>query len=530
MPENYSSAGLLYVYLNGFEEDGMICAQPIDSYRHIGEGLYDSIMEAAADADEEEQVIHMFSVVGPKEKADAVFSILEDGLRNNYQRLLSGQRIRMKDSRLDRTGNAFFRCIQEFYCDLADHYPQKVRQNRGDAYLNGIACSHMPAPRRDAVMTALASLWLEREAPKLCGRQLMTKSFFLRDFVGRKVISALPETETGAWRLIFDGGHQLHLLEDAPYRKDTLHPNDLGAFCSSNVESILLNPVYGYGKLFQPYDICEEWHKAFLYLCAVSDTKWNYTAIRRIYERFLRFLEKNICLTEKAPPLLSKGIYLEALLRQIAKYREFLSGDDEPVISKDLHQSLSSRFVYLPYLWPLVKPAIPQGPFDASELRDLIDRAIRETDNNLKGLLWEDVAAYVLGSIEGWKITGRRIKAGSQEIDLSIANISLDDELWQMGACVLVECKNWRTRVGIQQVRNIAHIINMKGSKTAILFAAGGITTYAQEEVERLAGSNVSVLCISAAELRGLCSAKDCKAMILEKWRELQIDSYRQVI
>ena len=49
MPETYSSAGLLYVYLNGFEIYGMICAQPIDSYRHIGEGLYDSIMEAAAD-------------------------------------------------------------------------------------------------------------------------------------------------------------------------------------------------------------------------------------------------------------------------------------------------------------------------------------------------------------------------------------------------------------------------------------------------------------------------------------------------
>ena len=123
MPETYLSAGLLYVYLNGFEEGGMLYAQPIDSYRHIGEGLYDSIMEAAADADEEEQVVHMFSVVGPKEKADAVFSILEDGLRNNYQRLLSGQRIKMKDSRLDSTGNAFFRCIQEFYCDLADHYP-----------------------------------------------------------------------------------------------------------------------------------------------------------------------------------------------------------------------------------------------------------------------------------------------------------------------------------------------------------------------------------------------------------------------
>ncbi len=48
--------------------------------------------------------------------------------------------------------------------------------------------------------------------------------------------------------------------------------------------------------------------------------------------------------------------------------------------------------------------------------------------------------------------------------------------------------------------------------------------------MKQLAGSNVSVLCISAAELRGLCSAKDCKAMILEKWKELQIESFRQEI
>ena len=51
----------------------------------------------------------------------------------------------------------------------------------------------------------------------------------------------------------------------------------------------------------------------------------------------------------------------------------------------------------------------------------------------------------VLNSVEGWKITGKRIRAGAQEIDLSVANISLDDELWQMGAYILIECKNWKS-------------------------------------------------------------------------------------
>lgn len=63
----------------------------------------------------------------------------------------------------------------------------------------------------------------------LCGQQLMIKSFFLRDFVGRKMIAALPESQTGLWRIIFEGGHQLNLSEDFPYLKETLHPNDLGS-------------------------------------------------------------------------------------------------------------------------------------------------------------------------------------------------------------------------------------------------------------------------------------------------------------
>lgn len=52
-----------------------------------------------------------------------------------------------------------------------------------------------------------------------------------------------------------------------------------------------------------------------------------------------------------------------------------------------------------------------------------------------------------------------------------------------MGAYILIECKNWKKHVGIQQIRNIAHISSMKGNKTAILFTANGITSDSQEEI-----------------------------------------------
>ena len=137
-------------------------------------------------------------------------------------------------------------------------------------------------------------------------------------------------------------------------------------------------------------------------------------------------------------------------------------------------------------------------------------------------MLWEDVAKYVLDSVDGWRVTGRRVRAGSQEIDLSVVNISLDDELWQLGSYILVECKNWKRHVDIPQVRNIVYISTMKGNKTALLFATNGITHDAKEEIERLAGTGTFIFVIEAKDLKNLQTDSDCKSMILNKFYELQ--------
>lgn len=522
MKEVIFSAGLVYLYLNGYVENEMLYIQSIDTYSHLEVDFYQRVIENSTIADENDGVVHIFAIVGVKEKTNQIYTMLENTLKDNFNRILAREDIKKSSKMLDKTGNVFFCCVQEFFCEQLDHFPKPVYHDLDNFIIRGIYCSHLPDYIGDSVTNKIVSLWLEREKPMLCGKQLMIRSFFMRDFIGRKVIASLPNIENGSWRFIFEGGHQISMNEEFLYLKETLHPNDLGGFCSSNIQSILMNPIYAYGQWFQPTDVCEEWHKVFLYLCAVSDNEWNEVSICKIYDKFLDFLQKNICITVDAPSLISKNQYYKILLMNIINFRSFLKGVDDPVVSKDLLQTLNSRYVYLSYLRILIPQKIYKNTFSVNNLKKQVNDAIKENDSYIKGILWENVAAYVLNNVEGLKITGRRIRAGNQEIDISLANISLDDQLWQLGAYILVECKNWTSRVDLHQIRNIAHISNLKGNKTSILFAANGITIDAQKEIYRLATENCFIVYITANELLRMTSANDCKILILDKWNLLQ--------
>lgn len=254
----------------------------------------------------------------------------------------------------------------------------------------------------------------------------------------------------------------------------------------------------------------------------ISDIKWNEKVFYQTYSEFLSFLKANICCSVVAESFISRQMSYDAFFININKVRGFLEGDDEPVISKDLFQLLNTRYVYLPYLFDIVKPKHESsGAFSAQMLYERIDRALNMVDTYKKGVLWEDAAKYVLDHIEGWRVTGRRVRVGSQEIDLSVANISLDDELWQLGSYILVECKNWKKHVDVPQIRNMAYISAMKGNKTALLFSSNGITKDARMEIERLAGTGMYVLVLDNNDLRELKIESDCKAIILNKYREL---------
>ncbi len=263
----------------------------------------------------------------------------------------------------------------------------------------GICCSGMPDEALDLLADETVSLWLAREGPCLCGKQMMIRSFFLRDIVGRKVIACIPQTETGEWSFVFEGGHRLSMGMSFSYTKETVHPNDLGGFSTSNLRTILMNTVYAYGLYFSPLSLCEEWHKVFLYLCAVSECAWDEQSISEPYEEFLEFLQEFVCETTRVETILKKEGYLAALLCTIQGNRDFLKGEDEPVISKDLHQTMNSRYVYLPYLWSLVSHVEKEHSFSADILHNMVREAADTADAYKRGTHWEDAAAYVLESV-----------------------------------------------------------------------------------------------------------------------------------
>lgn len=224
MKKSISSAGLLYLYLNGYEKNGMVYMQQVNSYNHIEDGFYQQLMDSAKSVDNEESIVHIFAVIGIKEKTNKVCSLIENELKSNYQRILSKKQIKKASAGLDTTGNIFNRCVQEFFCEQTNHFPKRVYHDYDDFIIGGICCNHEANNIGDSVIESIISLWLECEVPELCGSQLMIRSFFMRDFIGRKVLAALPEAQTGTWRFLFEGGHQVFLSEDLPYMKETLHP------------------------------------------------------------------------------------------------------------------------------------------------------------------------------------------------------------------------------------------------------------------------------------------------------------------
>lgn len=336
------------------------------------------------------------------------------------------------------------------------------------------------------------------------------------------MLACIPKSGSSEWQLLFEGGTALSLGEEDCY-KGTASPNSLGFFSASGIDNMLANPAYSLGIILFPDDISAEWHKVFLFACAISDIDWTAKVFEKTYKKFLDFLQQNICDCIDAPTIIPKEQGINLFLMKIQNVRDFLKGEDELVISKDLFQLLNSRYVYLPYVFNLVpiKRSVPPN-FSTNWVFNQVHAAIETKDTYEKGLLWEDVAEYIIKHIPGWGITGRRIRADSQEIDISVANISADDCLWQLGSYILVECKNWKQHVNLSQIRNIAYISSMKGNKCALLFAANGLTREAEKEVLRLAVTGIYILVITKEDLLKLSCEQDCWSMIIRKFADLE--------
>ncbi|WP_437324944.1 restriction endonuclease [Sorangium sp. So ce381] len=108
----------------------------------------------------------------------------------------------------------------------------------------------------------------------------------------------------------------------------------------------------------------------------------------------------------------------------------------------------------------------------------LLQASLRAKTSQSKGKLFEDLVAHLFSSIRGVEVNRRNAKNPFQteEIDVALWNDQHSSAVPFLPWIILVECKNWTTAVGSEQVSWFDTKLRNRGIELGILFAANGIT------------------------------------------------------
>lgn len=379
-------------------------------------------------------------------------------------------------------------------------------------------------------MEEAVRIWMNKERPQLLGKQVMIQSFLLDSLKGRRIIAVIPNKYGEGFFLLLEGGRKIPLGNiETPYMGEQIGYRDINMFSTNDINTILQNPIYAYGIWYQPYEVFEQWQHIFQYTLAVLPVNWTEIKLQTVYEAFLDFIKKQICKHMDAKPQISKKQFFESYKIIINQMRKYLRCKEEEITSKDWIKLVESRHIYIDKIHILLKEYYPleiesfkkTPSFKAEEFLELLDRTEKGTAH-MKGVTWEDAAEYMLERIPGLKLTGKRISIARQEIDLCCVNVSTDENLWNLGALILVECKNWNKRVDTAVIRNIGEIMRVKGTKTTILFSKNGLTRDAISEIRQLALMGEFVLYITKSDFLSIKKKSDFYDLLIQKWRHLE--------
>lgn len=155
--------------------------------------------------------------------------------------------------------------------------------------------------------------------------------------------------------------------------------------------------------------------------------------------------------------------------------------------------------------------------FKSLEFPEIIDRVESEKDSNIKGGLLEELMHKFFSFVDGFEII-ERLKTETEEIDLVILNKSTIP-LWQKeSSLILVECKNWSSKCGKNELVVFKEkIANRKGRAKIGLFVSwnGFAETFTKED---LRSSQGDILIIPVTGKNIIEALSNSIEEHLEKW------------
>lgn len=377
------------------------------------------------------------------------------------------------------------------------------------------------------VLEQIIELWIDKEKPYLYGNQVLMNSYVLKDFTGRRIIGAFSSYEVGGWNLLLEGGIKLSLGSEENRFNKRVTSEDFAQWTVGEIETRLYNPIYSYGIYLQQIDLFYEWQRALIYQLAVLTDEISIEILEKIYDEFIEFIKEEVCDWDTAENIVTKETGISVINIEIDNMRKYLQGKEQSTISKNKMLTLSNRYEYMPIIQKLINKHLNKEcnvkvkeKYDFNKLKQMIADLEKDTSYE-KGKVMENLAEYFLKTIPNIKITGKRIKTKTEEIDLCFCNASLDENLWNLGALTVVECKNENEKFSSAQAKKIIQTMETKGSKSIMLFLREAPSSAAQKEIEEQIMYGKYIIVITKKDLENIKFASSYE-LLLEKIEEVK--------
>ena len=168
---------------------------------------------------------------------------------------------------------------------------------------------------------------------------------------------------------------------------------------------------------------------------------------------------------------------------------------------------------------------------DQKRMADLVQVALNGNTNGERGKALEDLVCYLFNQVPGISITHRNeLNAfDTEEIDVAVWNDGDPDGLFFLPYIILIECKNWSSRVSSAEVSWFDSKLRSRGLDFGILIAARGITgnaadlTAAHSIVAGALRDRRRFLVITTDELLALPSTEALARLIKQKLCDLAV-------
>ena len=155
------------------------------------------------------------------------------------------------------------------------------------------------------------------------------------------------------------------------------------------------------------------------------------------------------------------------------------------------------------------------------EIKRIWEKARKTKDLNRKGTLLEELFVQLIQSDGNFILCERNVRTKSEEIDIVIQP-GITSPFWSRvpSPLILLECKNWKNKVGVKEVRDFAGKIENRPillCRIGFLIALSGFTSNVEKELVGYRARDFVLATITGSEVEELIRSKGLISDLLQK-------------